>query len=446
MDPTETDARKVADILSGLKLPKLEIDDEFRALIPPLRKEEREVLEANIRDHGCDPLVVWRTVKADILANGHWRTVTGDILLDGHHRYEICQSLHIIFEVKPLEFASRDDAKRWINQNQVGRRNLSDTAFKYYLGRLYEKRKRQGARTDLTSDQSDQTSDAAGTVAEKIAREKRTSPGTVRRAAHLFTAINKIEEILGPAGPDAKRRILSEEISLNDTNIVTLADYPDAVRAFADPNVTGGQVRSSLRDEKRKEKYARISQSGTPTLTGGPFTVLYADPPWHYDDERPGIAASEIFPTMTVPDLIKLFRERLNDRLTPACVLFLWATNPILPAAFELLEGWGFKYRAHMIWEKPGPTLGTWVRGQHELLFIATRGNMPTPLESTLPVSIFKGAPWSRRHSAKPDRAYEIIEAMYPGVAKLEIFARQHGRKDCWTFWGNEIPQHEALE
>jgi N6-adenosine-specific RNA methylase IME4 len=384
------DAAQNAAILA--RTPHLIIDPEFHALIPAPRLTEFNKLERKLVREGCrDKLVVWRTPK-------------GDILLDGHHRYLICLERTFIYEVHVLEFASRDDAKRWINENQVGRRNLKNTAFDYHLGKAYEARKRQGARKDLTSAQSDQKS-----TAEEIAREEGVSPATVRRAADFYRAINKIGEI---AGADVKRQILSEEIRLNRSDVVNLAAYPDVAREeFGRINVTGGQVREALRDKKRREKYARIEKHGQPTHgeEWGRFTVLYADPPWAYEDERHN-AASDSFRTMTVEQLIGLFRERLklDDHLTSDCVLFLWATNPNLPAAFELLEGWGFKYRAHMIWEKPRPNLGMWVRGQHELLFIATRGNMPTPLESTLPVSIFEGAPWSRKHSAKPNRAYSL--------------------------------------
>ena len=38
----------------------MQIDDEFKALIPPLSVDERAQLEANLLADGCrDPLVVW---------------------------------------------------------------------------------------------------------------------------------------------------------------------------------------------------------------------------------------------------------------------------------------------------------------------------------------------------------------------------------------------------
>jgi hypothetical protein len=58
--------------------------------------------------------------------------IVGDIageclLLDGHNRYEICLD-HSLEYPTPIvmKFATRDDAKIWIINNQLGRRNLND--------------------------------------------------------------------------------------------------------------------------------------------------------------------------------------------------------------------------------------------------------------------------------------------------------------------------------
>lgn len=85
------------------------IDPEFAALIAPLTKEERSQLEANIAAEGCrDALVVW---------NG--------VLLDGHNRFEICTRLGVRYKISQVELKSRAEARIWIEENQIGRRNLS---------------------------------------------------------------------------------------------------------------------------------------------------------------------------------------------------------------------------------------------------------------------------------------------------------------------------------
>ncbi len=36
----------------------------------------------------------------------------------------------------------------------------------------------------------------------------------------------------------------------------------------------------------------------------------------------------------------------------PDCVLFLWATAPMLPEALEVMAAWGFEYRTNFVWAK----------------------------------------------------------------------------------------------
>jgi len=86
------------------------IDQEFKDLIPPLKTEEYNNLEASILEEGCrDALVIW-----------------GDILVDGHNRYDICKKHDITYKTEYREFSSREQAKIWIRRNQLARRNLPD--------------------------------------------------------------------------------------------------------------------------------------------------------------------------------------------------------------------------------------------------------------------------------------------------------------------------------
>lgn len=86
----------------------IQIDPEFKNLIPPLSTEEYAQLEANIKTDGCrDPIVLWN-----------------DFIIDGHNRHEICTKHGIAFECIRKRFESREEAVLWIIGNQIGRRNL----------------------------------------------------------------------------------------------------------------------------------------------------------------------------------------------------------------------------------------------------------------------------------------------------------------------------------
>ena len=87
----------------------LNIDSEFKSLIPPLTKDEYAQLEQNlIRDGMREPIVVWN-----------------ETIIDGHNRYEIAQKHGLDFNLEKISFHDCDSAKEWIVRNQFGRRNLS---------------------------------------------------------------------------------------------------------------------------------------------------------------------------------------------------------------------------------------------------------------------------------------------------------------------------------
>lgn len=88
----------------------LTVDPEFESFIPPLTQAEADALRASIQAEGRarDPIVVW-----------------GDTIVDGHNRYRICTELGLPFATVPKSFDSREAAKQWILDNQIGRRNLT---------------------------------------------------------------------------------------------------------------------------------------------------------------------------------------------------------------------------------------------------------------------------------------------------------------------------------
>ncbi len=91
----------------------IHVDEEFKALIPPLSREEYKQLEENCVKEGIrDPLVVWKLPG-------------NEILIDGHNRWEIsAKHAGIRFNVVYREFENREAVKEWIIKNQLGRRNI----------------------------------------------------------------------------------------------------------------------------------------------------------------------------------------------------------------------------------------------------------------------------------------------------------------------------------
>jgi hypothetical protein len=88
----------------------IQIDEEFKNLLPPLTDDEYSRLEKKIEKEGMIfPIITW---------NG--------IIIDGHNRFKICNDLGISFKTEEMQFDSRDDAIKWILDNQLGKRNLND--------------------------------------------------------------------------------------------------------------------------------------------------------------------------------------------------------------------------------------------------------------------------------------------------------------------------------
>jgi N6-adenosine-specific RNA methylase IME4 len=110
------------------------------------------------------------------------------------------------------------------------------------------------------------------------------------------------------------------------------------------------------------------------------------------------------------------------DIATNPAILFFWTTSPFLELAFKVIDVWGFEYSTSAIWDKSGnvPGLGHIFRIDHEIVLTARRGNSPSPPPFARRPSV------KRKHSRKPDEVYEIIEAMYPDLPKIELFARHN--------------------
>lgn len=168
------------------------------------------------------------------------------------------------------------------------------------------------------------------------------------------------------------------------------------------------------------------------------YAVIYADPPWGYRNRGTRAAAARHYPTMGVDEIKAL---PVADIAAADCVLFLWATFPMLPEALETVRAWGFQYKTlAFCWAKrnrrsPGWFwgLGNWTRSNPEVCLLAARGR---PARASAAVHSLIEAPVGR-HSAKPKEARTRIEALMGDVPRIELFARE--RAPGWDAWGDEV-------
>lgn len=169
------------------------------------------------------------------------------------------------------------------------------------------------------------------------------------------------------------------------------------------------------------------------------YGVICADPEWRFEpySRETGMdrAADNHFPTSPL-DVIK--SRDVPSIAAEDCVLFLWATAPMLKQALQVMEAWGFEYKSQFVWDKIHTGTGYWVRNRHELLLIGTRGNIPCPAQGEQFPSLLAIA--RKEHSAKPEQFLEIIEQHFPALPKIELNRRGAPRLG-WDCWGNEIAE-----
>jgi len=223
-----------------------------------------------------------------------------------------------------------------------------------------------------------------------------------------------------------------KRITENKNGKLELSDKPDKEKMqelLKKAEKEGLSVRE-LRELVERYKYQqreKIRLANEPEK----YPVIYADPPWQFDNSGLGGSAEQHYPTMPLKEICDLPVEK---RVAENAILFLWVPNSFLAEGLQVCRAWGFEYKTNFVWIKDKSTygkLGFYCYGQHELIFIAIKGSL---LPKQLFPSIIYGE--KTKHSKKPQKVYEMIEQMYSGPY-LELFARN--KRDNWEPWGDEI-------
>lgn len=187
--------------------------------------------------------------------------------------------------------------------------------------------------------------------------------------------------------------------------------------------------------------------------------LIMADPPWSYEmrSEKGYAKAPEAqYATMPLADICALPVEALA---APDCLLWLWAVNPQLPQALDVLRAWGFTFKTAGTWLKRSTrgkvSFGTGyiLRSANEPFLIGTRGSPRIAsrsvrsalitydgrgrlMDDDWPISTITIEAPARGHSRKPDEAYSACEALMPDAQRSDLFSREH--RTGWRGWGLE--------
>lgn len=173
---------------------------------------------------------------------------------------------------------------------------------------------------------------------------------------------------------------------------------------------------------------------------GKTYSTILMDPPWTYNNRAKG-SADRKYDLMSLNDLKTLNIQKLakND-----CVLFMWATFPLLPEAIELIKSYNFTYKSGLSWHKKTSKgkdyfgNGYIFRSAAELLLVAYKGH-PKPKNKSTRNSLEAVC---TGHSIKPQQSYKLIENLFDGPY-VELFSRLN--RKGWDCIGNEVKEDTRL-
>ena len=292
-------------------------------------------------------------------------------IVDGHNRYKIATKYGLDFDTVEYDFADEAAVKLWMIRNQLSRSNLQ-----------------------------------AGQIAMLGVLEE--------SLIHPIEMAARKREYAGKANPGEPvpqgrtREILASSLGVSDKTV------QQALKVRDSGEISHGETVQWVDIFNTDKKYR----------------VVYADPPWKYNDKLDISAsggAEKHYHTMELSDICAAKPPTENN-----AILFLWVTSPFLRDSFEVIDAWGFKYKTSFVWDKVAHGMGHYNSVRHELLLVCTKGSCTPDVQKRYDsvVTIER-----TEHSRKPAYFRELIDELYPIGERIELFAREAA--DGWDVWGD---------
>jgi N6-adenosine-specific RNA methylase IME4 len=365
---------------------------------------------------------------------GGWAPYSGAVL-DGRNRLAACE----LAGVEPSYNVYRgDDPVGFVVSLNLKRRHLSESQRALVAAKIANLDR--GANQHSEGPSIEGASDMLNVGHASVERAK----SVIAKGAPELVAAVEAGAVSVAAAADLAKALSHDE----QAELLARCDPKAVVRAAR-------SIRHELIATHRATKLGKIGElarSGRPLLPDlaarypdiQRWPIILADPAWRYEKlghtER---AVENHYQTMPIDEICAL---PVAEIATSTAVLFLWCPGAILAAgwAHRVADAWGFALVSQLVWDKGHIGVGSWVRNRHENVMIGVRGDFPPPPQGPLvPDSLF-AAPRGA-HSAKPDRVHEIIEAAWPDLPRLELFARLRddsvatvAPRPGWAVWGNE--------
>ncbi len=385
-----------------------------------LRPDRVTEIAESMQENGLLQPIVLRTSQGN-----------GFRLVAGRHRYEAAKQLKwdriraTVYEGMDSDRAELAE----IDENLI-RADLTSIERGLHTARRKELYEAKHPETKQGGDRKSKRQ--IGGLKNAFAKNTAEKTGKSRRTVERDAARGKLDGISDAIGTSLDK---GDEV---DALIKLPADTRDALikRAKDGERVSAKTAAKKVRREQReRELGAKIV-----ALPQKKYGVIVADPEWRFEpySRETGMdrSADNHYPT-SVLDAIK--SRDVPSIAANDCVLFLWATIPMLPHALAVMKAWGFDYKSNHVWGKDKAGTGYWNRERHEHLLIGTRGNPVCPAPGTQWDSLIISPRLA--HSEKPACFFEMIETYFPNIPKIELNARR-ARKN-WDRWGLEAPPAE---
>ena len=237
----------------------LQMDPEFKRLSVPLSSEEELKLEKSLIREGClEPISVWH-----------------GCILDGHKRYEICSYEEIEFEIREMDFATREEAIIWACSQRVEKLNHPCPIYKYLVGKWYraekqlahQKRKKENRKTlDLEIETRDETGRMVRTPVDRVSIVVAQKVSRTRSAIEKYGSLSKLYDEIAEKDTALFDAIMSGRISVTFKDHVGRVSVKAIIRAAKERRPGAlGYAEAMILEYNKKSKY-RLSLR---TLYGG---------------------------------------------------------------------------------------------------------------------------------------------------------------------------------
>lgn len=286
-----------------------------------------------------------------------------------------------------------------------------------------------GMRNGQTSKTADSATLETPSFVESTAALTNESERTIRQNIQIATDLKEFADDI------ADLPIADKKTELLDLSRIAKKE-PEKAAAIveklkAEPEKSLKDIQKEQKTEQRKadiEQQKKDIEESNFKQPDGLFDVIAIDPPWaygrEYDPETSRVANP--YPEMPQSELLKIELPVKDD-----AVLFLWTTHAFIFDAKELMDKWGFTYKACMVWNKEKIGMGSWLRMQCEFCLVGIKGK---PFWNNTTYRDIISSP-RREHSRKPDEFFDMVANITAG-RRLEYFSRE--KRDGWEIFGND--------